>query len=156
MSSHPQHDPTHPLMFSAKEGRRLLKAHGSKLTSQRVAMLEVFELHCAHVTAQHMFERLTRREPTLSRATVYNNLDLFVQIGLIARHQSDEGVVYYDANTAPHHHVVCPGCGAVSDVDVPAELMDKLLANVSTGSAPITLQSASIWFKGVCQACVVA
>ncbi len=140
-------------MFSASEGKRLLKAHGSKLTPQRLAMLDVFEHQCAHITAQHMFERLTEQEPTLSRATVYNNLDLFVQLGLVARHQSDEGVVYYDANTDPHHHVVCTSCGQVHDVHVPEPLMGQLMAGIATDEAMGVIESASIWFKGCCTSC---
>ncbi len=147
-----------PCSFSVEQGLELLRISGARLTSQRIAMLELFAHHSSHLTAQQVFEFLTENEPTLSRATVYNNLDLFEKFDILARYQSDNGDVYYDANTHPHHHMICTGCGTLHDVLIPQAAMDALLnssvlCSPDGAHASTSLSAASIWFKGVCQGC---
>ena len=62
------------------------------------------------------------RLPMISRATVYNTLNLFVDHGLLRQHLLAEGRVVFDPNTAPHHHFVDDATGAI--LDVPWEAVD--------------------------------
>lgn len=141
-----------------QEGLDRLKLSGSKLTSQRLAMLDLFSQAPVHMTAQQVLNELTSDEPTLSRATVYNNLELFESLHIIVKHQSSDGTVYYDSNTSSHHHMSCAGCGAIQDVHVPAALLAQLTSQGSLIHAPEASRGAlsdvvSIWFKGLCESC---
>lgn len=142
-----------------QEGLERLKQSGSKLTSQRLAMLDLFSQAPIHMTAQQVLNELTSDEPTLSRATVYNNLELFESLHIIVKHQSSDGTIYYDSNTSSHHHMSCMQCGAIQDVHVPADLLAQLTSRSALLHSPESPQSnplsdvVSIWFKGVCEHC---
>src|SRR5262245_62257453 len=94
-----------------------LKRAGLKLTPQRIAIVRELAGDRSHPTAQELFERLKPAFPTMSFATVYNTLDALAKLGLVGSLRLGSAV-RFDPNTAPHHHAVCDGCGAV--VDLPA------------------------------------
>jgi Fur family transcriptional regulator, iron response regulator len=54
--------------------------------------------------------------PTLSRATVYNTLNLFAEKGLLKPQPLKEGVVVFDAHVEPHHHFIDEDTGTVIDI----------------------------------------
>jgi Fur family iron response transcriptional regulator len=59
-----------------------------------------------HPTAEDALVAVRRRLPTVSAATIYNTLNLFVERGLLQRLILPDGVAAYDPNTEPHHHLV--------------------------------------------------
>src|SRR6202453_3521817 len=98
---------------------RDLKRAGLKLTPQRIAIVHQFAGDTSHPTAQDLFERLRPAFPSMSFATVYNTLDTLARAGLagIVRLPGKVGdAAGVDPTTAPHHHAVCDGCGAVLDI----------------------------------------
>ena len=66
--------------------------------------------------ADEVWERVRRRFPMVSRATVYNTLNLFVDKGLLQALVLAEGKVVFDPKVDRHHHFVDDATGAIHDV----------------------------------------
>ena len=133
----------------------LLRERGCKMTPQRRAMLELFFRADAHLSAPQVLEMLEDIEPGLSRATVYNNLDLFEQEGLLSKVTCEQtGQSYFERTKEPHHHAVCESCGAIFDVPIPHDVLDALVEAAGRSLANVArVGGASVWFKGVCREC---
>lgn len=93
-----------------------LRNRGVQPSAQRVAVARYVLTTHDHPTADEVFERVRRTFPMISRATVYNTLNLFVAKGLLARHSLDEGRVVFDCETEPHHHFVDEDTGRIHDI----------------------------------------
>jgi Fur family peroxide stress response transcriptional regulator len=138
------------------EAMERLRALGYKLTPQRCAMLRLFAQAPAHRTAQQLWSELERLEPEakLSRATVYNTLEVLEQAGLVVRIVGDDGQTYYDPRVDPHHHAQCTACGALFDLELVGDAAPSALADAAHSALDgFAVASVSLWLRGVCAAC---
>ena len=95
---------------------RILEEHGIKPSAQRVAVAE-YVLHTPeHPSAEKVWARVRERFPTISRATIYNTLNLFVAKGLLRTFQLGDAAAVFDANTDDHHHFIDVDTGEIHDV----------------------------------------
>ncbi|MBR2930065.1 MAG: transcriptional repressor [Clostridia bacterium] len=85
------------------------------MTRQRAVVLEVIRSDMCHHTAEEIFHLARLRLPSISRATVYNNLRALEEERIIRRISGDGAADRYDNAYEPHGHIVCPECGAVKD-----------------------------------------
>lgn len=93
-----------------------LREHGIQPTPQRLAVAEYVLNTEDHPSADEVWSRVQKRCPTLSRATVYNTLNLFAQKGLLRLQNIRETAAVFDPNTTPHHHFIDEDTGKVYDV----------------------------------------
>jgi len=93
-----------------------LRSHGIQPSAQRLAVAEYVLDTSAHPSADQVWGKVRERFPMISRATVYNTLNLFVEKGLLRQHALSEGRVVFDPNVEPHHHFIDEGTGAIHDV----------------------------------------
>jgi Fe2+ or Zn2+ uptake regulation protein len=93
-----------------------LAQRGIQPSPQRLAVAELVLATEAHPTAEEVWAAVKVRAPQVSRATVYNTLNLFVRKGLLRQVQLAEGRVGFDPNLAPHHHFVDEVTGVVHDI----------------------------------------
>jgi len=93
-----------------------LREHGIQPSAQRVAIAE-YVLHTdEHPSADLVWKRVQAKLPYVSRATVYNTLNLFVETGLLrALSLADQSVVF-DPKTERHHHFIDEETGEIHDV----------------------------------------
>ncbi|MEW6267900.1 MAG: Fur family transcriptional regulator [Thermodesulfobacteriota bacterium] len=104
----------------------LLESRGIQPSAQRVAVAE-YALHATdHPSADVVFARVREGFPLVSRATVYNTLNLFVDKGLLRPLVLAEGRVVFDPNVAPHHHFIDDVTGAIHDVPWDAVSVSRL------------------------------
>ena len=104
----------------------VLREHGVTPTAQRVAVAG-YVLHTQdHPAAEEVWTRVREGCPSLSRATVYNTLNLFVGKGLLRQVTLDGGRVVFDANTADHHHFIDDDTGAIFDLPWNALRVERL------------------------------
>ena len=89
------------------------------MTKQREAILEVIRRDKRHYTAEEIFALSKLRLPTISRATVYNNLHALERDGEIRRISGEDGPDRYDSSFTPHGHLFCIKCRRISDFDYP-------------------------------------
>ena len=120
------------------------------MTRQRAVILEVLRSDKCHHTAEELFLLAKEKMPTISRATVYNNLHSLEEEKIIRRISGDGGADRYDNAFAPHGHLVCIECGAVSDIDVPG--IDDMLAKCIGAKA----ESYELKVRGLCPRCKCA
>ena len=97
-----------------------LREAGLKITPQRMAVVECLIGDVTHPTANALYERLRKRFPSMSVATVYNTLSALDAIGRCRRLDLG-GPSRFDPNVLPHDHAVCERCGAMRDIDRPLE-----------------------------------
>ena len=118
---------------------------------KRDAILTCLRETTEHPSAEWVYSQLKQQIPDLSLGTVYRNLSLFKEQGLITSLGTVKGVERFDANTAPHVHYICTGCGRVLDLQkirVPEEL-NHAAATDSGGE----VTGCQLTFTGVCGQC---
>src|SRR5262245_42859109 len=93
-----------------------LRDHGIQPSAQRIPVPEYVLDPKDQPSADQVLELVSARVPMLSRATVYNTLNLFVEKGLIRQLVLAEGKVVFDPNLGPHHHFIDERTGAIHDV----------------------------------------
>jgi Fe2+ or Zn2+ uptake regulation protein len=93
-----------------------LVEHGIQPSAQRVAVARFVLATDKHPSADQVLEQVGRDFPYISRATVYNTLNLFVEKGLIRAHTLAEGKVVFDPMMEPHHHFIDDETGEIHDV----------------------------------------
>ncbi len=93
-----------------------LRDHGIAPSAQRLAVAEHVLATEAHPSADEVFSIVRRSFPRISRATVYNTLNLFVSKGLLRELILAEGRVVFDPKTDAHHHFVDDETGAIRDI----------------------------------------
>jgi Fur family transcriptional regulator, iron response regulator len=94
----------------------LLREHGIQPSAQRVAVADYVLFTEDHPSADDVWTRVKKGFPMLSRATVYNTLNLFVKQGLLRELVLSEGKVVFDPNVAAHHHLIDEHTGKIHDV----------------------------------------
>ena len=105
-----------PKLVAMKSAVEILRHHGIRITPQRTAVAKVVFKHKGHPSAEEIWEDVRRRCPTLSRATVYNTLNLFVEKGLLKRQVLTRGMVVLDHMTSSHHHFIDEKTNKIYDV----------------------------------------
>jgi Fe2+ or Zn2+ uptake regulation protein len=94
----------------------VLEEHGIQPSAQRVAVAGYVLATDEHPSADHVWKKVTARFPYVSRATVYNTLNLFVEKGLLRTLNLADDCVVFDPNMDTHHHFIDEETGAIHDV----------------------------------------
>ena len=110
-----------------------LKERGQRRTPERLAVLEALYATSDHVEADTLYARLTDAEAGVSRATVYNTLDLLIACDLAVKHQFGQHQARYERAFAywQHDHLICLDCGEI------LEFCDPRLQNIQDTVADI-------------------
>src|SRR5262245_23804498 len=95
---------------------QILRDHGVLPSAQRVAVAEYVLFTQDHPSADQVWQQVRKGFPMLSRATVYNTLNLFVTRGLLQHLVLAEGRVVFDPKLDRHHHFVDAETGRIEDV----------------------------------------
>lgn len=94
----------------------LLKTRGIQPSAQRIAVAQYILHTVEHPSADKVWAKVKQTFPMISRATVYNTLNLFVRKGLIRQFVLSEGSVVFDAKVDNHHHFIDENSGRIYDV----------------------------------------
>ena len=93
-----------------------LAHHGIQPSAQRVAVGHFVLSTSSHPSADRVWVAVKETFPMISRATVYNTLNLFVEKGLLRELHLSPGSVVFDPNLEPHHHLLDEDTGEIHDV----------------------------------------
>jgi Fur family transcriptional regulator, peroxide stress response regulator len=96
--------------------RELAWKHGLAATHQRQVVYETVVASHGHRSPEQIFAAVRRRIPSVSLATVYNNLRLFVEHGMLREVTPHSPTLRVDGNLSHHHHLVCSRCKEVQDI----------------------------------------
>ncbi|MEX0733779.1 MAG: Fur family transcriptional regulator [Steroidobacteraceae bacterium] len=105
-----------PARADRKRIHALLSEHGIQPTTQRMLVAELLFARDQHLTAEQVIQALAEGGTQVSKATVYNTLNLFAAKGLVKSLQVDAERGLFDSNTAPHHHFHVEDTGELIDV----------------------------------------
>jgi Fe2+ or Zn2+ uptake regulation protein len=126
------------------------KGTGRSVTRQREAILELLRGTTSHPTAMQIFDQVRGDLPHITLATVYRNLAVLEELGLVQQLEAGTASAHFDAVVKEHCHVRCLGCGRVDDVHIAdPENLDES-AHVASG---YTITGHHIVFDGYCQTC---
>ncbi|HEU0224483.1 MAG TPA: transcriptional repressor [Steroidobacteraceae bacterium] len=109
-------DPVNPARGDRRQMPALLAKHGIQPTAQRLRVAELLFSRKQHLTAEQVIQALGRDGCHVSKATVYNTLNLFAEKGLLQALTLDRECGLFDSNTEPHHHIRVEGTGQLIDV----------------------------------------
>lgn len=133
----------------------MLKRVGSKLTPQRLSILDVIiEQEGNHLTIEEIYEIVKKNKPQIGVATVYRTIQLFEEVGLVSKLDLNDGLYRYELNheeeTHNHHHLVCNDCGKVMEVD--GDLLDDVEDKIEKEYS-FSILNHSLKFFGLCKDC---
>ncbi len=128
-----------------------LEMSSHRKTPERFAILDAVYSINGHFTLDELSERLAGEcHFPVSRATLYNTLNLFIELGLVIRHRFQGGTKYeacYDNNS--HSHQVCTVCGRVTEIRLPG--VDAAMANLHLKR--FRKGGYALYIYGVCSIC---
>jgi len=129
-----------------------LRARGLRLTDPRRVVLEVVRGTASHPTAEWVHRMVRRRLPRVSLGTVYRNLRLLVEEGLVQELPGPHA--RFDGNLGRHHHFTCVTCGRILDVEGPlCEPQTRAVSARVESAHGLTITHQRIDFFGRCPAC---
>lgn len=104
-------------MTRREQALKRLEAQGVQPSAQRLAVAEHVLWSEEHPSADRVWSEVKKSFPMISRATVYNTLNLFVEKGLLRELVLEEGNVVFDPKTEAHHHFIDEVSGHIHDVE---------------------------------------
>ena len=124
--------------------RHLLHEHGIRPSAHRLAVAEYVLETKEHPSADKVWKTVAGTFPAISRATVYNTLNLFVEKGLLREvHLSADSVVF-DGKLEHHHHFIDEKSGAIYDVD-----FDRVqVCNIESLSSEFDIHDYQVVMRG--------
>ena len=138
--------------------KTLLKANGLKITTQRIAIMEVLEERPnEHLTAEEIYECVKAKYPEIGLATVYRTIQLLSELNLIDKLNLDDGFVRYEIgkqgngeSNHHHHHLICLGCGKV--LTFQDDLLETLEQKIQN-TMEFQIVDHEVKFYGYCENC---
>ncbi|WP_397316905.1 peroxide-responsive transcriptional repressor PerR [Ornithinibacillus gellani] len=127
-----------------------LKESGVRITPQRHAVLDYLLNSMVHPTADEIYKALEGRFPNMSVATVYNNLRVLREIGLVRELTYGDSSSRFDCNTTDHYHIICEECDKIVDFHYPTLDEVESLAEQVTG---FKVSHHRLELYGVCEEC---
>lgn len=130
-----------------KDISRFLSERGIKPSYQRVRILERLLGEHNHPTVNDIYMDLIEEIPSLSKTTVYNTLNLFLENGIVRSFSTDSNEARYDIDRHSHGHFICLSCKKIYDFDLEEwEFPEFVLGDVDVTEREITL-------RGICTIC---
>lgn len=130
-----------------------LQSKGLRKTQERFAILDAIYSIDGHFTMEELLDVMTESRFHVSRATLYNTMELLTDAHLVIRHKFDNSSQYEKSyNMTTHFHRICMACGNV------AEVRDEKLRQVieNTHSKGFAIAHTSLYMYGICSKCMVA
>lgn len=119
-------------------------------TIQRALVLEAVNALRCHATADEVYAYISKEHPTISRGTVYRNLNRLAESGDIHKLEIPGEADRYDHICGKHYHIKCIVCKKIFDVDM--DYIDDLESNVKDRRG-FDLFGYDLYFKGICPRC---
>jgi len=114
---------------------------------QRQIVLDAINELANHPTAEDIYVHITKKHPTISKATVYRNLATAAEAGEVLSVGIFDGAMHYDHYNEDHFHFVCDKCNKL--IDIPSfDLKDQL--NPLSG---LDINKIELTLRGLCKAC---
>jgi len=124
-----------------------LQKYEVKPSTIRLLVLDYLLCRKTHPTAEEVYQALLSQLPAVSRASVYNTLDLFLRKGILKTVSTGERETRYDIDGSFHGHFQCEACGKLYDFHVNPEKID--LGELGG----FVVKTREIYCRGICPHC---
>jgi len=122
-----------------------------RLTSQRQVILEELKKVKSHPTANEIYDMVRKRLPRIGLGTVYRNLDLLAERGIINKLDVCGEQKRFDGNISPHYHIRCNQCNRVEDIFIERDMeLEKNAASYCN----YKILDHHVQFSGICGKCL--
>jgi Fur family ferric uptake transcriptional regulator len=121
-----------------------------RLTTQRQIILEELGKVTSHPTANEVYDMVRRRLPRIGLGTVYRNLELMADNGIILKLEVGGTQKRFDATVKPHYHIRCSSCGRVNDIEIAVQ---EQINTVAEEASNYKILGHHIEFSGICADC---
>jgi Fur family peroxide stress response transcriptional regulator len=121
-------------------------------SKQRRRILELLRSTEIHPTADWLYEKLKNEIPRLSLGTVYRNLSILIEQGLVKKIHFGSTFDRFEANIKPHYHLICESCGKILDFEMPIYNDLNFKAKQLTN---FTIHHHKLEFFGICEECKI-
>jgi len=135
--------------YSSKYLSSELVMNNIRPSIQRIKVLEYLLKNPCHPSVDSIFTDLQSEIPTLSKTTIYNTLNLFIEAGLIKVLNIEDYEARYDIITENHGHFKCNKCGTISNFNIDIDSFE------AEGLNGFKVSEKNVYFKGVCPKCLL-
>ncbi|WP_406657849.1 transcriptional repressor [Methanolobus sp. ZRKC2] len=129
---------------------REMESKDIKYTNQRIEILDFLKKFDGHPTVDDVYEGVRKKLTRISKATVYKNLRFLAEKGLV-KEVNIKGVSRFEANLIPHHHIICIGCGKISDYE--SEKLTEYSLKIAGEIEDFEVETTDTNFYGICKKC---
>lgn len=128
-----------------------IKQQGYRMTRQREIVLdELSKARGRHPKADEIYQMVRKRMPHISFGTVYRNLRLLKELGLVRELCFGKSFSRFEASIDNHQHFTCTTCGKVMDIDEPFEVASS---SVLVNGKQMEVDEYRLEFYGQCEDC---
>lgn len=118
---------------------------------QREEIIKVVKDSYNHPTAEEIYMTVKAKDPAVSRSTVYRNLGLLVDSGMLKQIAMKVGADRYDYMRKPHSHAMCIKCGKVFDFEYSFEY--ERIGKAVKEQTGLEISTDGIALEGICDSC---
>ena len=129
---------------------QIVERANMRLTTQRQIILEELGKVKFHPTANEVYDMVRKRLPRIGLGTVYRNLELMAENGIILKLEVGGTQKRFDAATHLHYHIRCLACSRVDDIELPVQ---QEINEIASRNSSYEVLSHHIEFLGTCEQC---
>ena len=130
--------------------RAVCAQHGIGMTHQRHVLYEVMQGMTGHPSPEAIFAEVRQRIPAVSLATVYKNIHIFVEHGILREVSLHHGSQRLEMNERQHHHLVCSRCKTITDIGAEGIALTPQHTDLGVG---FQVERYSVDVIGLCAQC---
>ncbi len=130
--------------------RKVCEQAGLAVTHQRQVIYDVLRSIEGHPSPEEVYARVKGRIPSISLATVYKNLHLFIHSGIFQQVSLHHGSMRVETNQVAHHHLLCTRCKTIHDIDPELLGLSDAPRQLPGG---FLMERIAVDVLGVCSAC---
>lgn len=127
---------------------KILKLQGMRVTHQRLEIMKYLDENRNHPNAEKIYSILKEKNPSLSKTTVYNSVDILRKHNIIQTLNISKAELRYDFDNSYHHHFLCKVCGNIIDINVKCPYLEKIINGENK------IEEVHGYFKGICKNCL--